>query len=114
MATEDESVYELSRRIDLFIGFGSAIGVLIAIFTLLYIGNESQEIRPIVGIASLSVISIFFLISYFLVNTVNLTNDKIVFLPCGHEILLSDIDLIKNASEFRSEAGENFLPALNL
>ena len=105
MLPEDRSVYKLSRRLDLFIGFGSAILVIIGISTLIYIGNDADEIRPIVGIVCLSIVSILFLASYFFVNTITLTDDKIVFQPCGHEILLSDIDIVKNASEFGLEVG---------
>lgn len=104
---EGGSVYKLSRRIDLFICIGSAVVSIVGITMLLHLGNDADDIRPFVGILGLSIASIFALMGCFLVNTIILTNDKIVFQPCGLEILLSDIDRVKNASEFRCEADAN-------
>jgi hypothetical protein len=114
MVPEDVSVYKVSRRIDFFIGFGSTIMAIIGLFALLHIGNEASKIRPIVGIICLSIVSILFLTSYFLVNEIKLTSDRIVFRPCGHEILLSDIDTVKNASSFRPEEGAKCPPRIEL
>lgn len=104
MQNEDDIIFRLSRRIDLILGVTSTVFTIGGIFMYVYIDSDAGNLRAIVIMAGGSICSIYFLLGYFLVHTIILTNNRIVFRPCGHEILLSDIDAVKNASDFRSEA----------